>query len=428
MMMHQQQQIKAILLPWYCVLILVLASSVHSFLPSVNLMRSSNTRSSSINRLRAMEVSSSTTSTVVTPAPQLLQFQEPLTNVTVVLVGSMHYNPTSIRLASQTVQQLGQQNRLGSVLIESCDLRWNKTLELYATKPFLKSILGNEMRAAQEQAFAFNQPVVLGDQRINITTAAMKESFKQTILDLVTPPSGWRRFKEEFDDAWEDAVPNGDSQYLSPLAFFDPRLLLALPVSLVKYPLSFLVRDPLPTSIFFAVFFGLSFVTTGGVSAADDYGSLATAVDNTEFTTYTLIEVVGNLFFALLETVVFARLLLKPLLADRNVILAENILQQCKIYETTNGNTKSNTVTTPGGGVGGWFGFLTGNTGTKTTGGGGTTAPSIPMDDIIYAPGSVLDNIQGDDANGDGNEKVVVAVLGMAHLNGVMKLLKEQKV
>ena len=48
---------------------------------------------------------------------QILEFQEPQTNVTVVLVGAMHYNPSSIQLATSTINELGQSNALGLSLI-----------------------------------------------------------------------------------------------------------------------------------------------------------------------------------------------------------------------------------------------------------------------------------------------------------------------
>jgi hypothetical protein len=149
----------------------------------------------------------------------------------------MHYNPASIQLAKETIESLGEANQLGSVVVEACDVRWNKTAELYAEKPFLKKILNNETRTACETALAFNRPVVLGDQKINVTVDALKASFKQTIQDLLTPPTGWKRFIEEVQVSWEDTVPFGGDGYLSAFAFLHPRLLLVLPVSLVKYPL-----------------------------------------------------------------------------------------------------------------------------------------------------------------------------------------------
>lgn len=396
-------QMKAIIPLLYCYMLLnELTRPVYSFLPNVNLMRSTFNSNSNHNRNcfhTALEAS------VVTPSPQLLEFREPLTNVTVVLIGSMHYNPTSINLVSQTIEDLGQKNSLGSVVIESCDIRWNKTLQLRERTPFLKSILGSEMGAAQEKAFSFDLPVVLGDQRINITSAALKGSFKSSLIDLVTPPDGWRRFKDDVTQAWDEAVPSGDSQYLSPLAFLDPKLLIATPVSLVKYPLSFFIRSPIPTSIVFALLFGLSYVTNDAVTFA------SVMEDPSQIT---LFDYAINLFFAVLETVVFARVLLKPLLADRNVVLAENILQQCKLY--TAGTDPSSLSKTKKGAN--WFWFLTNNEEKETN------ADQSTPNNIVYAAGSSLANTQVPD---NGTEKVVVAVLGMAHLNGVMKLLKEQK-
>jgi len=405
-----------VVLSSYYIFLQGLALSVNSLLPPVKLTKSAfnfnskyngncgNRNCNSHHRINiALEAS-------VTPSPQLIEFQEPITNVTVVLIGSMHYNPTSIRLATQTVQELGQNDRLGSVLVESCDIRWNKTLELYDQKPFLKPLLGNEMRAAQLEAFAFNLPVVLGDQRINITSAAMKDTLKQTFIDLFTPPTGWQRFKHEFTDAWDDAVPSGDSQYLSPLAFLDPKLFIALPISLIRYPLAFLIRDPVPTSIAFALLFGFSYYT-----ATLDSNTIEALLGDANQPTLT--ELVGNLALAILETVVFARLLLKPLLADRNIILAQNILQQCKLYET-----ESSPAVPTNKGSQGWFSFLTNNDVNTVK---RTRTQTLIPDDVIYAPGSILDNV---DTEMNTNGKVVVAVLGMAHLNGVMKLLKEQKV
>merc|ERR1719491_955664 len=118
--MYQMKSIA--LVCYYYVVMHPLVSSVESFLPQVNLMRSSS--NSIVRSMSAADGGSSTSSSTssitssVRPSPQLLEFVEPMTNVTVVLVGSMHYNPTSIRLASQTVKELGQTNRLGSVVVE----------------------------------------------------------------------------------------------------------------------------------------------------------------------------------------------------------------------------------------------------------------------------------------------------------------------
>jgi hypothetical protein len=333
------------------------------------------------------------------PAAQLLTFQEPRTNTTVILVGAMHYNPASIRLAKTTIEDLGTQKRLGSVIVESCDIRWNKTAELYEEKPFLKHLLTNEMRTACDAAFRFERPVILGDQRINITTTALKGSLKETFVDLVTPPKGWTRFVDEVGQAWEETVPLGGKGYLDASSFFDPLLLLALPVSFVKYPLSFLIRDPLPTTIALAVLISLSFAEEDPTMTLE-----ALMTEQIPVSDYIVSFVV-----ALLETAVFARLLLKPLLADRNEILARSILDQCEIFASEQEVEKKQ---------GGIFDFLAAGTNNNQK------KKVISSDQqIMYAPGSeISQQVSGS------SDKVVVAVLGMAHCNGIMKILKEQRV
>ena len=146
-------------------------------------------------------------------APQLLEFQEPSTNVTVILVGAMHYNPASIALAADTVDTLGQQNALGSVIVEQCDIRWNKTIELLQEKPYLepihKKVLSNEMRVACDTALSYRRPVILGDQRVNLTFASIKDTFKQTAKELASPLQ-WATLFGNIKKSFDEAVPLGD--------------------------------------------------------------------------------------------------------------------------------------------------------------------------------------------------------------------------
>jgi hypothetical protein len=61
---------------------------------------------------------------------QILEFIEPTTGTRVVLIGSMHYNPHSIALTSRTIEKLGREGTLGSVIVESCETRWTKSQDL----------------------------------------------------------------------------------------------------------------------------------------------------------------------------------------------------------------------------------------------------------------------------------------------------------
>ncbi len=427
----------------------LMASAGHSFVMPNAARNEHSALLASLQEPEILEETTTTSNTLSTLFPknkQVLKFVEPQTNVTVMLIGSMHYNPASIQLVETTVEDLAKSNQLGSVIIESCDIRWNKTQEMMDKKreqllakqlasditenesfidsnPNDKDFLGNEMRAAWEVATKYHRPTVLGDQRINITMDALQASLKDTAKDLfLGGPAGWKRSRDEIVANWKTTIPvagndkDDEPKYLNAFAFFDPRLLISLPVSLVKYPLSFLVKDPVPVGIVFAVLAFLNFY--GDFSSLDGLGSLDSfsLEDFVAATTtpkdYPWTDYVFSAGIAILETVVFARLLLKPLLADRNEILAKSVLDQCQLYANQNNNN----------GFGGFFrSFL--------------SLPVVDLEEpIVYVPGSdpesmlVAKQQAGFSGSNDGEEKIVVAVLGMAHCNGVMKLLREQKV
>ncbi|KAL9185382.1 hypothetical protein ACHAXT_003159 [Thalassiosira profunda] len=307
---------------------------------------------------------------------QVLDFIEPTTGVPVKLIGSMHYNPASIKLAEDSINALAAEGKLGSIVIESCDIRWNATME---NNQMVKEALLSEMKAAHDLGIQYERPVVLGDQRINITVDGLKSGAKEAVLDLVQPWR-WGRLFESISSAREEAVPVGP-QYLGLESFFDPKLLGAAPVSFVKYPLSYMVKSP---------------VFAGAVALLIILGGVE---DSSAFTdTPTTTDIIESLILSALETVIFARVFLKELLADRNVVLAENILEQCRNYEKSESSGSSS-----------WWGSLFG---TETSAGGADKSTGA-----VYAQDSVV----GKPEEG----KTVVAVLGLAHCNGIKKLLVE---
>ena len=263
------------------------------------------------------------TSSTCLQATQLLEFQEPTTGVTVQLVGSMHYNPASIALTERTIGALAAQDRLGSVVIESCDLRWNSTMSL---SPTLQKLLQSEMRAAHDLAGQWHRPIVLGDQRINVTVDRLKAGAQETVVDLLTPWSGgWQRLYQNITEARREAVPLG-GDYLNLFAFLDPKLLLASPVSFVKYPLSYAAKSPLASLVVLALLF---LPIPGDASTMGlDIGSISSSGSALTANDY-----VGSLVGSLLETLLFARIFLKELLAERNEVIARNILEQCRLQQ-----------------------------------------------------------------------------------------------
>ena len=237
---------------------------------------------------------------------QILDFIEPTTGVQVKLIGAMHYNPASIQLATDSINALAAENKLGSIIIESCDLRWNATVE----NQMIKNALMSEMKAAYDLGIMYQRPVVLGDQRINVTVSQLQNGAKEAVLDLLQPwNGGWVRLIESISTARKVAVPLGDT-FLGLESFFDPKLLAAAPVSLVKYPLSYLVKSPMFAAAI------CTLILLGGVDSSDAYvNDSMTATDIFE-----------SLSLSVLETIVFARIFLKELLAERNEVLASNIV------------------------------------------------------------------------------------------------------
>ena len=302
---------------------------------------------------------------------QILDFIEPTTGVSVKLIGTMHYNPASIKLAEDTINKLEAEGKLGSIIIESCDIRWNATLE----NDLVKSALQSEMRAAHDLGLFYNRPVVLGDQRINVTVNKLTEGAKEAVVDLFNPIGGWGRLYRSIAAARTVAVPFGEN-YLGLDSFFDPKLLGASPVSLIKYPLSYIVRSPI---------FGVALIAFVFLTELSDVSEGSSFLTTPESASDLLVSV----FFSFLETIIFARIFLKELLAERNEVLAINILEQCKNYQSGDKNTL--------------FSLLQSNR-DKSNG-------------AIYAKDSVVGKPE--------KNKTVVAVLGLAHCNGIKKIMTD---
>ena len=302
---------------------------------------------------------------------QILDFIEPTTGVPVKLIGAMHYNPASIKLTEDVINELAAEGKLGSIIIESCDIRWNATLE----NDVVKTALQSEMRSAHDLGLLYRRPVVLGDQRINVTVDKLKDGAKESVIDLFSPVGGWERLYRNIDNARKEALPFGN-EYLGINSILDPKLLGATPVSLVKYPLSYIVKSPV-TGV---VVTGL-LVLLGAGEASD----ASTFLNTPESTSDLLV----SIFISFLETVVFARIFLKELLAERNEVLATNILEQCKNYETSDNR---------------WASFF--------------QSKEDKSKDAVYA----RESVSGKPEEG----KTVVAVLGLAHCNGIKRIMTER--
>eukprot|EP00562_Extubocellulus_spinifer_P019947 CAMPEP_0178598988 /NCGR_PEP_ID=MMETSP0697-20121206/33061_1 /TAXON_ID=265572 /ORGANISM="Extubocellulus spinifer, Strain CCMP396" /LENGTH=304 /DNA_ID=CAMNT_0020236843 /DNA_START=213 /DNA_END=1128 /DNA_ORIENTATION=+ len=304
----------------------------------------------------------------------------------------MHYNPTSIKQVEDTIDDLAQRGVLGSVVVESCEVRWNTTMEILNTPrgQLLKPVLTSEMKAASDRAVSYNRPA-----------------------DLSSPLNGgWGRFYNDVKEAVDVALPTGPG-YLTPRSFFDPRLLIAAPVSFAKYPLSFLARNPISTAAVLSIMFALTTLDTGSAFAD------ATLQEQ-------VLSIVESLAFAGLEFALLGRVMIQVLLAERNVVLARNILHQCEIYSTSRDSG--------GDDKGPWSKLLDALSPSSTM---FNTEKGLDRivgkDDTFYLPRSItatssIDQQGSVGSNDNGEDKIVVAVLGMAHCNGIQKLLREQLV
>ena len=390
---------------------LLFAENCFAFQPALRLLG----RQRRLTHLAASTTITSKDDVSTQQPPQIIKFQEPKTNTTVVLIGTMHYNPQSIATVTNTVQNLANEKSLVSVLVESCDVRWNTTMELLKTKrgQIFEPVLMSEMKAASDVAMKNNIPVVLGDQRINVTGDMLGETFRETFVELANPfGGGWGRLINEFQQKAEIALPSGDG-YLNARSILDPRLLIAAPVSFAKYPLSFLARNPISTSIVFAFIGALTVLdatTSGDVSFMD--ASIEEQI----------ISILSSFAVAGLEFALFGRLMVQVLLYERNEIIAKNILEQCRLYSrsgsTSTMNIDGDISSSP---LSKLFAFMTSGNDTNN---GKVSQPIDQKFETIYVPDSPQINTV---VKKDG-ERIVLAVLGMAHCNGIVKLLREELV
>jgi hypothetical protein len=244
---------------------------------------------------------------------QLLKFKEIKTGVEVILIGAMHYNPYSIELTKTVLEELGERNDLGSVIIESCVERWNKTTLMQPTGSTLRKLLDNEMQVAAEVALHYSRPLVLGDQIISLTNKRMIGSFIDSVKDSLKP-NGLKSIYDELNASMIENFPSG-SNYLSLKHFMDPKLLAGAPFSMIKYPIALLLKSPVLLGPFFLFIVYLN-------------------NENAEFVGITLyervIEVLTSIAIVLLEFLLLGRTLLISLLSERNEVLATNIRKACE--------------------------------------------------------------------------------------------------
>lgn len=227
-------------------------------------------------------------------------------------------------------------------------------------------------------------------------------AFKSTLIDLLTLPfGGWQRISTDISTALKASFPSAavsNDLYMGYKDFFDAKLLLAAPVSLIRYPLALLIKAPIAavplTLLLYATY------TTSMSSYQDTMMSMMTtsSLQDPEYPGVILSYLLESLTDVLitgvivaLELTVLSRILLIAILQERNVVLADNIRRECQrlLLQRTNASPDSRN----------WFEKLI------------NVKPTTRQ--LTLSESS--------------KEKVIIAVLGMAHCNGVKKLLTERE-
>ena len=259
---------------------------------------------------------------------QSLSFKDSATGVDVTLVGTMHYNPVSIELASSTVTRLREADALHAVVLESCPSRWKKTQKTQPPGSFLRWFLYNEMLAAADAA-GDPTKIRLGDQRIEDLGACAKRTMADTARDVLDPlGGGWGRLVRDWRDGFKKEIDGrGDARGNLRAAdlWCDVALLLGMPVSMFRYPMAWAIKSPKVIVPFAAFAWGIERIPSLVRPGALDAVTGAYVMSGEE-------RLVSALFLALdvAEVVFISRLFLKALLETRNDVLSRSIRDACE--------------------------------------------------------------------------------------------------
>lgn len=221
------------------------------------------------------------------------------------------------------MRELGEKKTLYSVLVESCPERWEKALASQPPGSLMAAVFESEMQAASLAAKEFSRPLVLGDQRFGDTTSRIKTVFLQSLRDIVSPWKGWKSLYEDIAGLGKDFIPKGNDNFgLSDI--LDPKLLSTAPISILRYTSAIVLKAPK----FGVPALGL-FVYSAVQSVAEEMNPSA-LMPAVESSTDIALSIAATAAFNVLQVALLGRVILQALLHERNVILAANILEECK--------------------------------------------------------------------------------------------------
>lgn len=298
-------------------------------------------------------------------APPVLRFTDCKTGREIVLIGCMHGNPTSIRLTEAVLRECADADELGAVALELCPQRWGRTANAPPPPPgSLRAWLrADEVQAAVDVAEEMGCGLIAADQEIDVTCARLAQLSKQTAMQLATP-AGWRSARQDLASGWQALQPGaGAGADAGEGAGVGIGSLSYVEPSLLAGAPVALLRYLLGSPALAGGLLGIGAVLALGVGAAEPPAVGADAPQGLQALTALLPYVA----VALLESLLLLRISLVGLVEERNYVLARNI------------RAASMQVLTP--------------------------------------PRALRQRSRGKDG------RVVVAVLGLAHLNGVRTIL-----
>lgn len=317
---------------FFCILILLLViSNIYSYVIHSNMknpLKSFFSHYTKYNQQLLMNINKENNQNILYNSNPILSFNEPKTNVPIVIIGAMHYNPTSIQLVQDVITDLGKKDELFCTIIETCPERWNQTLQQRPYGSLLRILLNNELQTAYDITIQlFQREVILGDQNISIISSRISELFKTSIKDVLQP---WK-WSSIYQEIQQVLPKNNNLKSLSLPDFFSLKLLYGLPFSLLRYPLALILKYPTKFLPILAIFIALSLdfdYFDTHVNAASFFNSLSlgTVQDNPNVLNDWL-ESIGLTF---LQLIFLSRIFLVGLLYERNIIITSNIQRKCE--------------------------------------------------------------------------------------------------
>mmetsp|Transcript_16801 Transcript_16801/g.30127 ORF Transcript_16801/g.30127 Transcript_16801/m.30127 type:complete len:372 (-) Transcript_16801:314-1429(-) len=284
----------------------------------------------------------------------VLTFTERESGKKVVLIGTMHYNPSSIETVRKVVSEVAAKSSNLSLVVELCPERFKAMREI-PRKSVLGQLFDNEMLAAFEAARdAGVDNIVLGDCTDAELSSRIAAVAKSTGSDILNPfQGGWQAILRDFErlgssmtgkPAFQSKTKKDNSRRIIQLEdLFEASLLMGAPLALIRNFVVLAVK--LPSFIKATALVGLSFMLrqtflsnalaerphdeSHAVAATTMHEHMVTA-NHLMWDPFTIAVLVALSVTNLAMYTAFARVAAVALLLERDEILAASIRDCCR--------------------------------------------------------------------------------------------------